>query len=517
MDSPRPGGAPAAGARRRWRALALQQPGAAASLRRTRGDGTRVGPHHHSRCRRHPDHQGRLAARCDVRPGLRPRPGPPVAARYPQAHRLRSPGRGLRRRGCRERSLPARAGSPPHGAEAVGRHPGSSPRTAAGICSRHQCLRARAHVGAASRVRLAGARARAMGAGGQHGLDDHDGLGPRSQLEQRAAAHASRIAHADEPHQRTAAPVPRREADGTGRLSGAVSRTAGGWPPGQPRAGRRSHVGHGRRGLEQLGPRRVADRKRQAAAGQRSAPQAQRARPVVLRATGSAGLQGGGRHHARAADRGAGAERAARLGLHQHQPRRAGPLPRADQARRPDALPHARRMGAVRDLRGSDPRAWPARREDDGARDPPRPGAARRRGRPRCRPHGTAGRTALCHCHAVDRPRCSQHHCRCRPRAQSRGFGGRVHRRIVALHGSDAEHGGGRSGRAHRHGGGRQGADAPSRQRPQGTGARTRLGGPLRLVRLSRRRSSRRARSIPRAAGSPRPTSASIRRPTRTT
>ena len=54
------------------------------------------------------------------------------------------------------------------------------------------------------------------------------------------------------------------------------------------------------------------------------------------------------RHLARAAFGGAGPHGRRRLGLHQHRPGRAGPVPGADQPGQPAPVPHAPRLGRLR-------------------------------------------------------------------------------------------------------------------------------------------------------------------------
>ena len=208
-------------------------------------------------------------------------------------------------------------------------------RCAAGLRRRRQRRAAPGPARASAGVRDPGHRARALGSGGQPGLGHHDGLGPGRELDHRAAAPAPGAADARGAHQPVAACLPGRDAAGHGRLRGAVPR------PGARRrcvadrlaaaARDRAAVGRGRRRLQQLGRGRVAHHDRAAAAGQRPAPEAQRAGAVVLRAPRGARPEGGRRHAAGSAGGRAGPERAHRLGLHQYRTRRAGPVPRADR------------------------------------------------------------------------------------------------------------------------------------------------------------------------------------------
>ena len=168
---------------------------------------------------------------------------------------------------------------------------------------------------------------------------------------------------------------------------------------GQHGAGRRAGIGHRRHRLEQLGRRRLAQRERQAAARERPAPEAQRAGAVVPGTARGARSAGGRRDDAGAAVRRARAERAHRLGLHEHRPRRAGPLPRAHQARRrraatrrPTAGRSSRRFDETIKVKGG------GRREDDGAGDAPRPGDLRRRRRRRPARPGEASRPMRWRC-----------------------------------------------------------------------------------------------------------------------
>ena len=109
---------------------------------------------------------------------------------------------------------------------------------------------------------------------------------------------------------------------------------------GRRRAHRRPHR---RRRLQQLGRLGRAYALGQAAAGQRSAPAAERACHLVSRPPGARAARAppplnvvGATLAGRAARR-ARPQRHAGVGFHQHRPRRAGPLHREDQPRRPQA------------------------------------------------------------------------------------------------------------------------------------------------------------------------------------
>ncbi len=143
---------------------------------------------------------------------------------------------------------------------------------------------------------------------------------------------------------------------------------------------------HRRRRLEQLGGRRLAHGVRQAAAGQRSAPRAERAGAVVLRPPVGARPRRDRRHAARPARGRAGPQPAHRLGLHQHRARHPGPVPRAHRPGRRRAAT-ARRRARRRFERAHEiiQVQGRARRADDGARDPARAGDLRR-----ARPAGRA-------------------------------------------------------------------------------------------------------------------------------
>jgi acyl-homoserine lactone acylase PvdQ len=99
------------------------------------------------------------------------------------------------------------------------------------------------------------------------------------------------------------------------------------------------------RRLEQLGGLRSEERHGQAAARQRSASRAHRARGVVLRAPHCARRRRDRRHAAGRARGGARAQHALRLGRDEHGSGRAGPLSRAP--RRRGRLPHPRRLEAL--------------------------------------------------------------------------------------------------------------------------------------------------------------------------
>ena len=268
-------------------------------------------------------------------------------------HRRRPAGRGVRRKCARHRSIPARAGRASGCGRAVAAAGRRVTRRAASLRRGRQRRAAHGAARAAAGVRDPGHRARALGPRRQPGLGHHDGLGPGRQLDHRAAAAAPGTADAGGAHQPAAAGLPGGDAAGHRRLRGAVPRPrAGRWcaADGLATAARdRPAFGRRGRGLQQLGRRRVAHQHRPAAAGQRPAPQAQRARAVVLRAPRGPRPESGWGNAAGPAGGGAGAERAHRLGLHQHRTRRPGPLPGADRCRRRRPLPHPRRLGAVRD------------------------------------------------------------------------------------------------------------------------------------------------------------------------
>ena len=168
----------------------------------------------------------------------------------------------------------------------------------------------------------------------------------------------------------------------------------------------------------------------------------------VRRAPGSAGPARRRRHVAGLAGCRAGAERAHRLGLHQHRARCAGPVHRADRPARRRPLPHAGGLGALRNRRRRDPCQGPA-----GCRDQRAPHAARAgdfRRRHQRRHPGSRRQAALRAGLALDRTGRRQ-------RRAGTGAGaaaGRFRRRLLQGHarlgGADAEHGGGRQRRPHR-------------------------------------------------------------------
>jgi len=181
---------------------------------------------HRARRHRHPDHQGEVARGRDVRPRLRACARPPVATRDASAHRLGPLGRGLRRGGARQRQVPACARRQARGQRAVGECEPADEGDRQRLHGWHQCLLERRDEGAPARVRRARPAARAMDARRHAGLGNHDGVGPRRQLEHRAAAHAACADSAGRAHQRAAAAIPGREAACHRRLRGAVPRAA---------------------------------------------------------------------------------------------------------------------------------------------------------------------------------------------------------------------------------------------------------------------------------------------------
>ena len=181
---PRGAGAAAGGGGRMVRAPALAPGG-------RRGDGERPDDGRRDRPRPlgDPPHPGRRRARPVLRPGLGPRPGPAVADALEPGDGHRPPGRNLRRGGSRRRSLlprprpaPGRRGGlgnprrgesePPRrlqrGGERLPRQPPGTP---------------------AGRVHRPRRRPRALGAGGQPGLDAVDEPQPGAQHEARDPAH----------------------------------------------------------------------------------------------------------------------------------------------------------------------------------------------------------------------------------------------------------------------------------------------------------------------------------------
>ncbi len=133
---------------------------------------------------------------------------------------------------------------------------------------------------------------------------------------------------------------------------------------------------------QQLGHLRTADDGRRAARRQRHAPRAGGAQHVVSRFAGVLrGRRRAARHGsdaARGAVRRRRQQRPRRLGLHQHRPRCAGLVSRADQPRRRHAVPHARRMGSVHGAQRNHPRQGRGRPVAAAAQHAPWPRAERR-------------------------------------------------------------------------------------------------------------------------------------------
>ena len=408
---------------------------------------------------------------------------------------------------ARHRPLPSRAGRAARGGGAVGADPRRIARGADRLRGRHQRGAEGPAACTSAGVPDPGRQARELGPRRQPGLGHHDGLGPGRELEHRVVPAAPVGIDAGGAHRSVPAALSRRRAAAGARLRGAVPRTrarpAGGAAEPAAPAGHGAAVGRRRRRLEQLGGGRQPHDHRQAAARQRPAPQAQRAGAVVLRAPEGAGAGRRRRDDARAADRRAGPERARGLGLHQHRARRAGPLHRGHRRRRPGALPHARRQHGLRGVQRSHPRQGRARRHDEGAPHPPRPGdLRRRRRRRRDRQAARAG-------DALDRAGRRHRPDRRRPGLHAREQPARLLHRGRRLGRADAEHGGRRRRRRHRRDLAGPRAAARARQRSARPGARRRAGTRATTGSAGCRPARPRARSIRRAAGSPPPTSAS--------
>ncbi len=291
----------------------------------------------------------------------------------------------------------------------------------AGLQRRHQCLLCQHVTGAAAGIPCAGRQAGwhfrpGLDARGEHGLVDHDGARPGRQLEQRVHASERRAGAEHRAVVAVAATLRGRTTGFEGGLCAALRR-ARRLPPraatcididtrsnedrrhagrvvGRPleRAdqalGRRFRTRRGQRGGErqqQLGGGRQPHRERQAVAGQRPAPGPERSGDLVLRPPAGAGRAPSGRHAIGAtgrhrgdlsghAVRGAGPHAEGGLGLHQHRPRRAGPVPRADRPGQPEALQDAAGLGRVRDAGRSHQGQEEHGRSLRGALHPPRPG-----------------------------------------------------------------------------------------------------------------------------------------------
>ena len=228
-------------------------------------------------------------------------------------------------------------------------------------------------------------------------------------------------------------------------------------PPDQCRhagLGRRAdpQCGHQRRqGQQQLGAGGHPHREWQTAAGQRPAPGPVGTRHLVLCGPAGAGRPGvrrhphgrhrrGGCHLARHAFRGAGPHGQSGLGLHQHGPGRAGPVPGADQPRRRLAVPHARGLGALHGAQRNHPCERAGRCCPEGAQHAARP-RVERRPEIACR---RAGPRQIRAGAALERARCRQPDGAGGPADQPGEIGGRVVRGPVALPLADAERGGGR-------------------------------------------------------------------------
>ena len=138
---------------------------------------------------------------------------------------------------------------------------------------------------------------------------------------------------------------------------------------------------HRRWRVQQLGRFGRAHQVRQAAARQRSAPAHQRAVDLVFdasrpRAAGRATRQRRRRDAGRRAAHRARPQRHAGLGLHQHRPRRAGPLHREDQSRQPQGVSDARGLASLRIVRDGDHRQGRGCAQDRAAAHAPRSRAA---------------------------------------------------------------------------------------------------------------------------------------------
>ena len=210
---------------------------------------------------------------------------------------------------------------------------------------------------------------------GQPGLGDHDGLGPGRQLEHRTAAHAAVDADAGRAHPPAAAALSRREAPGDGRLRGAV-----------PAAGSAATADRPARRLCAHDLPWVADPAWKASApnnwvvaGSRTTtgkpllandPHLKLSAPALWY---FARIEAPGCKVAGATMPGLpvvvlGQNEHIAWGFTNTGARRAGPLPRAHQARRRAALPRRPRLGPLRDDRGDDPGQGRARCAVHGAR-----------------------------------------------------------------------------------------------------------------------------------------------------
>ena len=147
-------------------------------------------------------------------------------------------------------------------------------------------------------------------------------------------------------------------------------------------------TGIGRRRVERMGDRRIADGEREADPRQRSASRSQRADPLVSRPHRDARRLGQGRDHTRRAGLRPRPEQFDRLGLHDRGLERAGSFRRDRRSERPGEISDARRTAAVRYPRRDDPRQRGGGRQARDSLDPPRPGAlGRQRGRREPRRH----------------------------------------------------------------------------------------------------------------------------------
>lgn len=412
MAAPHCAGPAAAHALARRRAGRLRDASPASDGRPAAAALVASGAAHRARPPRHPQHPRAERSR----PGLwyrrGARAGPPVADGAAAPHRRWPAGRGPWPGGAAERPLPARAGRSPRRAAAMAEHARAGARAAAGLHRRRQRRAGHCTAGTAAGVRAAGPAPGALDPGGQPELGPDDGLGPGRQLQQRAAAPAAGAALAGAPHRADAATLPGRVAAAGSRLRGALPWPAGGQctgaavlgRPDRAAGGRGAAIGYRGHRLQCLGAGRQPHAGRQAAAGQRPAPAAGRTLAVVFRAAARAGAARGRRQPAGPARGGAGRERAPGLGLHQHRPGRAGPVPGTGGPGRPEPLPHARGLGGLRDDERADPRERPAGRADQRAPHPARPGRQRRDRRRQAARRDAARRPArLCAGSALDR------------------------------------------------------------------------------------------------------------------
>ena len=275
----------------------------------------------------------------DVRPRLRPCAGSAVAARDPRrigagrlAEAFGEGGAGDRPASCARSACAARR-------RRSGRNVKPESRAAiAGLHRRHQRLHARADARAAAGVRSSSACSREpWDAGGQHGVGDHDGLGPGRQLEHRAAAHAPRAASCRSHRiDELVPPYPGEKPLATADYAALFRGLKVDVPPAS--VSRRL-----------LAPRRHPASKAWApTTGSSPARHSATGKPLLandphLKLTAPAlwyfaRLEAPGFKVAGATMPGLpfvvlGQNEHARLGLHQHRPRRAGPLPRAHQRR----------------------------------------------------------------------------------------------------------------------------------------------------------------------------------------